>query len=206
MTLRRHIPELAVDWALACPHERWRVIPGSLLFADISGFTALAERLALRGRSGGEELVETLSRVFAAMIDIAHAHGGQLLKFGGDALLLFFDAADHTRRAAGTAVEMRRALREAVKIPTSVGPLKLSMSIGVHSGDVAFFLVGSTHRELIVLGEAATTVIETEGAAQSGDILLSAAAAAALPASATELRADATHPAMHALRWRRSPY
>ena len=82
----------------------WRVIDGSLCFADISGFTALAERLALRGASGGEELVETLSRVFAAMIDIAHDHGGMLLKFGGDALLLFFDGDDHARRAAGAAV------------------------------------------------------------------------------------------------------
>ena len=201
MALRRHIPDVAIEWAVQCPERRWRTIAGSLAFADISGFTALAERLAQRGRAGGEELVETLSRVFAAMIDITHAHGGMLLKFGGDALLLFFDGDDHTRRAAGAAVEMRRALREAAKLPTSVGPLKLSMSVGVHSGDIAFFLVGTTHRELVVLGEDATAVIETEGAAESGEILLSPSAARAMPRDSVSAREDGRF----LLRMRRSP-
>jgi class 3 adenylate cyclase/tetratricopeptide (TPR) repeat protein len=201
MSLRRHIPELAIDWVLDEPDKLWRVIPGSLCFADISGFTALAERLALRGRSGGEELVETLSRVFAVMIDITHDHGGMLLKFGGDALLLFFDGDDHTRRAAGAAVEMRRALRKAAEIPTSVGPLRLSMSVGVHSGDVHFFLVGSTHKELIVLGPSASAVVDVEHAANAGEIVLSAGAAAMLPAHAVKPRADG----QRLLRWRRSP-
>jgi len=202
MSLRRHVPDIAIEWAVRCPEERWRIVRGSLVFADISGFTALAERLAQRGRAGGEELVETLSRVFAAMIDIAHAHGGMLLKFGGDALLLFFDGDDHTRRAAGAAVEMRRALKDAAKIPTSVGPLKLSMSVGVHSGDIHFFLVGATHRELVVLGEDATAVIETEGAAESGEILLSATAARAMPRDSVSAREDGRF----LLRMRQSPF
>ncbi len=201
MSLRRHIPELAIEWAQREPERKWRVVDGSLCFADISGFTALAERLALRGRSGGEELVETLSRVFAAMIEIAHDHGGMLLKFGGDALLLFFDGDQHARHAAGAAVEMRRALRKAAELPTSVGPLRLSMSVGIHSGDTHFFLVGTSHRELIVLGPAATAVVAVESAADAGEILMSAASAAALPESATHLRTDG----MHLLRWRRSP-
>ena len=201
MSLRRHIPELAIEWALTQPERLWRAIPGSLCFADISGFTALAERLALQGRSGGEELVETLSRVFAVMIQITHDHGGMLLKFGGDALLLFFEGADHTRRAAGAAVEMRRALREAARIPTSVGPLRLSMSVGVHSGDVNFFLVGSAHKELIVLGPSASAVVAVEAAANAGEILLSAEAAAQLPTHAVKARADGEH----LLRWRHSP-
>ncbi|MCX7064398.1 MAG: adenylate/guanylate cyclase domain-containing protein, partial [Proteobacteria bacterium] len=84
--LRRHVPELALDWALDAPERLWQLLDGTLCFADISGFTALAERLAQRGRMGGEELVETLGRVFADMLDIAAQRGGTLLKFGGDAL------------------------------------------------------------------------------------------------------------------------
>ena len=61
-------------------------------------------------------------------------------------------------RAASAAVEMRQALRKAAEIPTSVGPLRLSMSVGLHSGAVHFFLVGSTHRELVLLGPAANLV------------------------------------------------
>jgi class 3 adenylate cyclase len=161
ITLARHVPELALDWMHSHPGEHWRLIEGTLCFADISGFTRLAERLAQRGRRGGEELVETLSRVFGTMLDVAHDNGGGLLKFGGDALLLFFSGDGHALRAANTAIQMRAALREAAKIPTSVGKLNLSMSVGLHSGDVHFLLVGSTHRELVILGPAASKIIET---------------------------------------------
>ena len=58
----------------------------------------------LRGRRGAEELVDTLSRVFGAILDVAAGRGGELLKFGGDALLFVFTGSDHVGRAAATAV------------------------------------------------------------------------------------------------------
>ncbi len=119
------------------------------------------------------------------MIDIAHDHGGMLLKFGGDALLLFFDGDGHARRAAGAAVEMRRALRKAAEMPTSVGPLRLSMSVGIHSGDVHFFLVGASHRNFSYSGRLQRWSFRSRTPPNSGEILLSAASAAALPESAT---------------------
>ncbi|MGD8832972.1 MAG: adenylate/guanylate cyclase domain-containing protein, partial [Pseudomonadales bacterium] len=159
--LQRHVPRLVLEWAQQQPGDLWRQIDGTLLFADVSGFTALAERLAQRGRVGGEELVETLGRVFGEMMDVARGRGGSLLKFGGDALLLFFHGEEHAIQGAAAAVEMRRTLKAASGRTTSVGPLKLSMSVGLHSGPVDLFLVGGSHRELVVLGEAADTVVAT---------------------------------------------
>lgn len=199
--LRRHIPALAIDWAIDTPERLWRAVDGTLCFADISGFTALGERLAQRGRVGGEELVATLSRVFGAMLENARARDGMLLKFGGDSLLFLFRDEDHAVRAASTAVEMRRALRKAVEIPTSVGRLQLSMSVGLHTGTFHFFLVGSSHRELVLVGRDATRVGETEAAANAGEIAVSPATAAALPASGVRSREDGTL----LLRWRRPP-
>ena len=115
------------------------------MFADVSGFTALTERLSRRGRIGAEEIVETLNRVFGPMLRIANTRGGELLKFGGDALLFLFRGEGHPEQACDATVEMRAALREAASVPTSVGRLSLSMSVGVHSGDVALFLVGLAH-------------------------------------------------------------
>ncbi|HEX7035217.1 MAG TPA: adenylate/guanylate cyclase domain-containing protein [Pseudomonadales bacterium] len=195
--LSRHIPELAIDWIGRCPERRWQQLDGTLCFADVSGFTALAERLAQRGRVGSEELVETLGAVFATMLGIARERGGTLLKFGGDALLLFFQGDDHPVQAANAAVEMRQALRRAARIPTAVGPLRLSMSVGLHSGPAHFFLVGTTHRELIVLGPAVERVLEAERAAGVGEIVASPEAAAALPRRAFKARADGRL----ALRW-----
>ena len=80
------------------------------MFADISGFTALTEKLSKRGRIGAEEIVETLNRVFGGMLELAFDRGADLLKFGGDALLLMFRGDGHAERACDAAVEMRIAL------------------------------------------------------------------------------------------------
>ena len=131
------------------------------------------------------------------MLDQAHANGGDLLKFGGDALLLFFHGEQHALRAANTSVSMRAALVEAAKVPTSVGRLNLSMSVGIHSGEIDFFLIGERHRELAILGPGANELIKTEGAAQAGQILLSTGAVAALPSGSSRV-VDGNH----MLRWR----
>lgn len=201
----RHVPRLAMDWMAETPEALYRRVDGAMVFADISGFTALSERLAARGRIGAEELVETLSRVFTWMLDAAALRGGQLIKFGGDALLILFDdrdtGGDAARQAAAAAVEMRAALRRAADIRTSVGRLKLGVSIGVHAGSFDYFLVGHPHRELVALGPGVTTVLQAENTAVAGEILLSPAAAAALPARATTAAAEGHR----RLLWRTPP-
>ena len=195
------MPPIALEWAANEPERRRRVVEGTLCFADISGFTALSERLARRGRIGAEELVDVLSRVFGAMLDSAAEHGGQLLKFGGDALLFMFSGDGHARRGAGAAVVMRNQLRQAADIQTSVGRLRLSMSVGLHSGPIELYLVGGRSRELVVVGPAVDATIGAENAAQAGQILVSDATAAMLPPEAVD-RLDAGH---SLLRWRRPP-
>ena len=197
-TAVRHVPELARDWILTDSDRRWQELDGTLCFADVSGFTALAERLAKRGRVGGEELISRLGGVFSTMLDIAANRGGTLLKFGGDALLLFFQGPDHAVQAASAAVEMRQSLRDASGTPTSVGPLRLSMSMGLHSGPAHFFLVGASHRELVLLGDAARSVTSVEGSARAGEIALSPTTVAQLPNGAAKEQAEG--PAL--LRWR----
>ncbi len=197
--LRRHVPRVALDWDdVVPPGQQWQVLDATMVFADISGFTALTERLATRGRIGAEELIETLNRVFGAMLSQAAIRGGELLKFGGDALLFIFRGDDHAARACRSAVDMRQALKEAAKIPTSVGRLKLSMSVGIHSGPVDLFLVGSPTRELLILGGAGTATTEAEHAAVAGEILITEGTASRLPPGSTDVRDDG----LHLLKWR----
>jgi class 3 adenylate cyclase/predicted ATPase len=185
--LRRHVPPLTLTWDDEAPGALWRVVDGTLVFADVSGFTALTEKLSRRGRIGAEEIVETLNRVFGPMLRIAASRGGELLKFGGDALLFLFRGDDHTEQACDAAVEMRAALREAAAVPTSVGRLSLQMSVGAHSGDIHLFLVGSPTRELLILGPGATATAQAEKAAEAGQIVVS-------PATAHRLAPDAVRP------------
>jgi class 3 adenylate cyclase/predicted ATPase len=199
--LARHVPRVALDWVADTPDERWKVVDGSMVFADISGFTALSERLATRGRIGAEELVETLSRVFGAMLETAATRGGQLLKFGGDALLFLFTGDSHAEQACATAVEMRSELRRASETRTSVGKLDLKISTGAHVGQFHLMLVGAPHRELVVLGPDTTTAVACENAANAGEIVVSDEMAATLPRGSVKRRDDGRL----LLRWRTAP-
>ena len=183
-SLHRYVPLVASEWDLVAPNMSWQEIDSSLCFVDLSGFTKLSERLARRGRIGAEELTDVLNRVFGRMLELAAARGGSLVKFGGDALLLQFVGAEHAVHAACAAVEMRAALREAAQFKTSVGRVPLRMSVGIHSGIVHMFKIGSSHRELIVTGPAATRVTLMESTADAGEILVSPETAQRLPTGA----------------------
>lgn len=185
--LARYVPRQSAEWDLYTD-RRWREVEGTLCYIDISGFTALSEKLAQRGRIGAEELTDALNHVFGSMLAIAYDRGGSLLKFGGDALLLLFSAADHAVQACSAAVEMQGALRAAAEHRTSAGRLRLKMSIGIHTGTVHLFRVGESHRELILTGPAASTTTEMEETAEAGEILVSEATKALLPRGSATAR------------------
>ena len=188
--LRRHVPPLTLVWDDEAPGALHRTVDGTLVFADVSGFTALTERLSRQGRIGAEEIVEALNRVFGPMLTIAAARGGELLKFGGDALLFLFRGEDHPEQACDAAVEMRASLRAAAAVPTSAGRFALSMSVGVHAGDIDLFLVGSPTRELLVLGPGASAVAVAEKAADAGQVVVSPQTVGRLSPGATRDRGD----------------
>jgi len=200
--LGRYVPGAALRWpgdALAAVPLH-RQVDGTLVFVDVSGFTALSERLAQRGKVGAEQLTDVLNAVFGTMLGLAAARGGTLLKFGGDALFLLFTGPDHAVQAACATVEMRSALAATAKTPGPAGRLRLRMSVGVHSGAVDLFLVGTSHRELVIVGPATTAVASMEAAASAGQILIGPQTAATLPPGAV---GDPLGPG-YLLRWRRA--
>jgi class 3 adenylate cyclase/tetratricopeptide (TPR) repeat protein len=199
--LDRFVPRLASEWDAIAADRTWQVLDSTLCFVDISGFTTLSERLARRGPIGAEELTDVLNRAFGTMLDLAYARGGSLLKFGGDALLLLFAGDQHALQACAAAVELRTALREAARIPTSVGRVPLRMSVGVHTGDVHVFRVGESHLELVVTGPAASETTVMEHGAGPGEIVISGATRALLPGTAA---AEPKGPGW-LLPWRRPP-
>ena len=77
-----------------------------MLFVDISGFTKMSERLARHGNLGAEEVTDAVEACFGALLALAYAAGGSLLKFGGDALLILVTGDDHATRAATSALAM----------------------------------------------------------------------------------------------------
>jgi class 3 adenylate cyclase/tetratricopeptide (TPR) repeat protein len=178
-----YVPRLVADWAATRSSELWRPIEATMVFADLSGFTAMSERLSRLGRQGAEEVTDAIGGCFAELLAVAYGAGGGLLKFGGDALLLAFTGEDHAVRAVWSAAAMRERLRTAGKLKTSAGNVTLRMSVGVHTDTFDFFLIGSPSRELLVTGAAASEVVAMEHDASAGQIVISPNTAAALPAA-----------------------
>jgi len=181
-TFRAYVPRLLAEWLAADPGAAHRELDGTLALADISGFTRLTERLARAGKVGAEEISEVLDTVFAAMLDAAYGYGADLVKWAGDAVLLFFDGAGHAARACAAVSGMRAALRRVGTVRGTSASAVLRMSAGVHSGEVLAFLAGTRHRELVIAGPAATLTARLQRAAGPGQAAISHPTAALLGA------------------------
>jgi class 3 adenylate cyclase/tetratricopeptide (TPR) repeat protein len=176
-----YVPTLVEDWLRDRPEQRHQELDCTLVFADVSGFTRMTELLGSRGKIGAEEMADLINATFAALLDAAYDYGAGLIKWGGDAAALLFDGPGHVLRACRGAWEMQRAMRRVGSLRTSRGPVRLRMSVGVHSGPADFFLVGGTdHRELIMTGPATTVLARMEQVAGPGQIVVSDATADAL--------------------------
>lgn len=119
-------------------------IYAAVLFADISGFTLLTERLAETGPAGVEAIANILNEYFGQLIDIVHNYGGDVVKFAGDAVIAVWnivsddgtigtlsraDQWQWTMRAAECALEIRERLAN-YKVENSNLYLKLAISTG----------------------------------------------------------------------------
>ena len=181
----RYVPRVLLRRLVTAPETPVLTLDGTVVFIDISGFTRLSERLARTGREGAEHLADTIGSCLSELLATAYVNGGSLLKFGGDALLIWFDGDEHPLRACASAVAMRRTLRQIGRIRVGGRAIVLRMSVGVHTGSYEMFVVGSSHREFLIAGPAVSRVVEMEAAATTGQILVSEPTASLLPERCT---------------------
>jgi class 3 adenylate cyclase/tetratricopeptide (TPR) repeat protein len=177
-----YVPRILQQHLAAGNGQRWWVREGTAVFVDISGFTALSEQLARKGREGAEQITETIGGSFEHILKVAYDKGGSLLKFGGDALLLWFEGDAHVERACDAAVTMRSLLDDVGRIRLPDAEVTLQMSQGVHSGEFHFFAVGTSHTELLPTGPGWSRLVAMEQTADAGEILVSVETAARLSA------------------------
>lgn len=133
-------------------------LKATVMFADIRGFTTMAERLS------AQELAILLGRYFELACQPVLAYGGTHIKMLGDGLLALFEgesegtSSTHARRAVSAAVALRKA---AIKFAPWVrqeygqrGLAEFSVGIGLHSGEVTLGRLGSTESsEITPLGD-----------------------------------------------------
>lgn len=167
--LPRSVVQMANSGHLDDAHQpHGQTLDAVALFADISGFTALAERCAVDGQDGAEQLTQTLNRYFGAFIDAVEDAGGDILKFAGDALL-----AAWPRTAAARALECARRLQLAVAEISQEQREELSMKVALSAGVIRLACVGGVldRRELIASGAPLAELGAANDRAKPGDIV-----------------------------------
>lgn len=159
--------------------------PAAVLFADISGFTALTERLTRRGPAGAEELTQLLNAYFGQLIEIVTNHGGDVVKFAGDGLLALWPADDEalpiaTFRAVQCALAVQMTMAPVAWSMLAEGrepPLPLRVRIGISAGDITTMILGGVFErwELLVTGPPLVQVSQAQQQARPGDVVIDGA-------------------------------
>jgi adenylate cyclase len=144
-----------------------------ILFADIRGFTPLAEGLS------PEATIHLVNRHFGRMIGVIQAHRGIIVDFLGDAILAFFDPLDGplgpvVDRALNCAREMQAAMAAENLADPHYHPLH--MGIGLHLGEVVVGNIGSERRAKYgIIGSAVNLTHRIQGQAQPDEVVISEA-------------------------------
>jgi class 3 adenylate cyclase/tetratricopeptide (TPR) repeat protein len=125
----------------------------TVLFADVTGSTALGERL------DPEAARKVMARYFEAARSILERHGGTVEKFIGDAVMAVFGVPqlheDDALRAVRAAAELRDGVAD------------FQLRIGVNTGEVV-----AGGGETLVTGDAVNVAARLEQAAQPGEVLI----------------------------------
>ena len=148
----------------------------AVLFADISGFTSLTERLAKKGAVGAEELTAALNSYFGELIGIVGRFGGDVLKFAGDALLATFEdrvAGQDLQDAAARAVSASLVIQRQMEDFPEVEGQKLSLKIALAAGDLRLMHLGGVFGrcELLMVGDSLKELGDANDLAGPGDII-----------------------------------
>ncbi|HEY0096994.1 MAG TPA: adenylate/guanylate cyclase domain-containing protein, partial [Archangium sp.] len=143
----------------------------TVLFSDISGFTALSSELEPR------QVVDLLNDYFPVMADIVFRYEGTLEKYIGDALMAVWGAPfahlDDVDRAVRAAVEMQQALARLNARWRAKGWTEIRIHVGLNTGRVAAGNIGSEqYLQYATVGDAANIASQVCAAARPGEILL----------------------------------
>jgi adenylate cyclase len=142
----------------------------TVMFVDIHGFSTIAEKL------GPEEAMEVLNTNFNVMIESIFQCKGAILKFIGDGIMVVFGLPKPDK------YDVERSLCCAVKLQNVINALqqkmikdkRISIGIGMHSGDVILGNVGNYQRlDFTIIGDAVNIAARLSDMARAKEILVS---------------------------------
>ncbi|MEM7798908.1 MAG: tetratricopeptide repeat protein [Chloroflexota bacterium] len=162
--------------ALAKGEQLAEYSTGSVMFADISGFTPLTVKLtqALGQKFGAETLTFQLNEIYDRLVISVHHFHGSVITYAGDAMTCWFDGDDGSA-ALGCALAMQESMLAFEKIDTpDGGSVSLSIKISIAHGQVRRFIVGDEDIQLVdvIAGKTLDIMAKAEKMAERREIVL----------------------------------
>ncbi|MEO7670594.1 MAG: adenylate/guanylate cyclase domain-containing protein, partial [Longimicrobiales bacterium] len=139
----------------------------SILFADITGFTALSERL------DAEAVRNVINGCFNALVPVVERYGGHIDKFIGDEIMALFGAPVARENDSEMALRAAIGMMDAIEVFNRAESLQLALHIGVNTARVVAGDVGSeTRTQYSVMGAGVNLAARLCDAGSAGDILI----------------------------------
>lgn len=163
-------------YALAYGEDIPGQMSGTLVFADVSGFTPLMESYVsdLGRQRGTEEFSHLLNRFFQSMTGPLDLYRGSIICFIGDAVIAWFKD-DNGLRAASACHKIKEAIQPFQQFISPSGrKVSLSLKMAIVEGPIRRFVVGdpSIHIMDVVAGHTLDLIPETQDIVKPGEIIV----------------------------------
>mgnify|MGYP003985352865 CR=1 FL=1 len=149
------------------------VVPTTILFADVRGYTGLSETL------GAEKMANMLHCFYDNCTKAVWEKDGIVNKFIGDAALAIFNFPimqdDHVQQAVWAALDLLKACdeqKEQVTAEIDGENLSLGVGIGIHTGEASIGELGSSYKEFTAIGPVVNLASRIQGQAEPGEVLV----------------------------------
>ncbi|XP_047986326.1 adenylate cyclase type 10-like [Leguminivora glycinivorella] len=118
---------------------------GVLLMADVSGYTALSERYNTTGKGGTYRLTATLNAYLGSLIELIYNHGGDILKFAGDAFLALWKTDKRTFlcHTIHTAIACALLIQHSFSSYETDVKISLKVKLAISAGNLLFATIGN---------------------------------------------------------------
>jgi class 3 adenylate cyclase/tetratricopeptide (TPR) repeat protein len=165
----KHLADKILTSSSALAGER-KVV--SVMFADVSGFTAMSERL------DPEEVHAIMDRAFEVILNEVHRYEGTINQFLGDGVMALFGAPvaheDHAHRALSAALSIQAALKPLAEEVHRVHAVEFRMRMGINTGFVVVGAIGKDLRmDYTAVGDTTNLAARLLGIAAPGQIVVS---------------------------------
>ncbi|CAB3233369.1 unnamed protein product [Arctia plantaginis] len=148
---------------------------GVLMMADVSGYTALSERYNNTGKGGTYRLTVTLNTYLGSLIEVIYSHGGDIIKFAGDAFLALWktDKRSFLCHTIHTVIACALIIQHSYSTYETDVKVNLRVKLAISAGNIMFAPIGSgIDMSYIIFGLPVLEAKAAESVCASGEVKL----------------------------------